>query len=184
MPREANFTHMFRTFIPSNGPICLSKCVCCVLFPARFVPVPSLQWAPHSPGVRAKASRYLYRPNSWGPPSQSREMRGQGDGWRIYHGNFRLNQPLEMSLCSLFLFLFFLTLSSFPSFVFLSWVLRCWLGQFVFRSAGRLDKHHSLIPYSISHLPSMFSLSPGLTFVFFLFLHSWCFCPLPPLPSN
>lgn len=71
LPREANFSHMFLTFIPSNGPICLSKCVCCVLFPARFVPMPSLQWAPLSPGVWAEASRYLYRPNSWGPPSQS-----------------------------------------------------------------------------------------------------------------
>lgn len=76
LPREANFSHMFLTFIPSNGPICLSKCVCCVLFPARFVPMPSLQWAPLSPGVWAEASRYLYRPNSWGPPSQSSE------GWR------------------------------------------------------------------------------------------------------
>lgn len=64
---------MFLTFIPSNGPICLSKCVCCVLFPARFVPMPSLQWVPLSPGVGAEASRYLYRLNSWGPPSQSSE---------------------------------------------------------------------------------------------------------------
>lgn len=84
LPREANFSHMFLTFIPSNGPICLSKCVCCVLFPARFVPMPSLQWAPLSPGVRAEASRYLYRLNSWGPPSQSSEgMRGRGMGRKI-----------------------------------------------------------------------------------------------------
>lgn len=100
LPREAYFSHMFLTFIPSNGPICLSKCVCCVLFPARFVPMLSLQWAPFSPGVRTEASRYLYRLNSWGPPSQRRV------GERNYHGGFRLNQALDNSLCS-FLSLFF-----------------------------------------------------------------------------
>lgn len=99
LPRDANFAHMFLTFMPSNGPICLSKRVCCVLFPARFVPMPSLQWAPFSPGVRTEASRYLYRANSWGPPSQSSE--GSGDGWRNFHVNFRFNRALEMSLRSL-----------------------------------------------------------------------------------
>ncbi len=83
LPREANFSHMFLTFIPSNGPICLSKCVCCVLFPARFVPMPSLQWAPLSPGVRVEASRYLYRPNSWGPPSQSSEGWVEKLSWKL-----------------------------------------------------------------------------------------------------
>lgn len=178
MPREANFTHMFRTFIPSNGPICLSKCVCCVLFPARFVPVPSLQWAPRSPGVRAKASRYLYRPNSWGPPSQSREMRGQGDGWRIYHGNFRLNQPLEMSLCSLFLFLFFNSL-------FLSFICVSLLGSQVLArpvcvqvswTAGQTSLTNTLF-----HFPSpfyVFFISP-LDFCFFSFSPQLMFLPPP-----
>lgn len=182
MPREANFTHMFRTFIPSNGPICLSKCVCCVLFPARFVPVPSLQWAPHSPGVRAKASRYLYRPNSWGPPSQSREMRGQGDGWRIYHGNFRLNQPLEMSLCSLFLFLFF-----FNS-LFLSFICFSLLGSQVLArpvcvqvswTAGQTSLTNTLF-----HFPSPFYVFfiSRFDFCFFSFSPQLMFLPPPPSP--
>lgn len=83
LPREANLSHMFLTFILSNGPICLSKCVCCVLFPARFVPMPSLRWAPLSPGVWAEASRYLYRPNSWGPPSQSSEGWVEKLSWKL-----------------------------------------------------------------------------------------------------
>lgn len=83
LPREANSSHVFLTFILSNGPICLSKCVCCVLFPAWFVPMPSLQWAPLSPGVRAQASRYLYRLNSWGPPSQSSEGWAEELSWKL-----------------------------------------------------------------------------------------------------
>lgn len=83
LPREAYFSHMFPTFISSNGPICLSKCVCCVLFPARFVPMPSLQWALLSLGVRTEASRYLYRPNSWGPPSQRSVGWGEKLSWKV-----------------------------------------------------------------------------------------------------
>lgn len=83
LPREAYFSHMFPTFISSNGPICLSKCVCCVLFPAQFVPMPSLQWAPLSPGVRTEASCYLYRLNSWGPPSQRSRGWGEKLSWKV-----------------------------------------------------------------------------------------------------
>lgn len=107
---------MFLTFIPSNGPICLSKCVCCVLFPARFVPMPSLQWALLSPGVRAEASRYLYRPNSWGPPSQSSEGWAERLSWKL---------QVKPSVGNVSLFpLFFLLSSSSPSLVFLPWVSR------------------------------------------------------------
>lgn len=149
---------MFLTFIPSNGPICLSKCVCCVLFPARFVPMPSLQCAPFSPGVRAEASRYLYRPNSWGPPSQSSEgMRGSGDGERNYHGNFRLNQALEMSLCSIFF------LSSSPSFVSLPWVSTEWPAQ-VSRTA--LTPFESHLPFSPSFISPSTLFSQFFPFFF------------------
>lgn len=103
LPREAYFSHMFLTFIPSNGPICLSKCVCCVLFPARFVPMLSLQWAPFSPGVWTEASRYLYRLNSWGPPSQSSVGWGEKLSWK----RFRFNQALDNSLCFVLLIYFF-----------------------------------------------------------------------------
>lgn len=124
LPREANFSHMFPTFIPSNGPICLSKCVCCVLFPARFVPMPSLRWARFLPGgVGAKASRYLYRRNSWGPPSQS------GQGWleklsqelqvKPSVGNFSL---FSLSLSTPLSFFFSISAVFLMSSVFLSWV--------------------------------------------------------------
>lgn len=56
-PREARQSHMYLMFILSDGPICLSKCVCCVLFPAWFVPKPFL-WAPFSP-EEVWATRYL-----------------------------------------------------------------------------------------------------------------------------
>lgn len=67
LPREANFSHMFPAFIPSNGPICLSKSVCCVLFPARFVPMPSLQWAPLSPGGWSRSLTLFIQTEQLGP---------------------------------------------------------------------------------------------------------------------
>lgn len=162
LPRAANFSHMYPTFINSYGPICLSKCVCCVLFPAWFVPLPALRWAPLSPGVWDEASRYLYRPNSWGPPSQSREgWGGKGDVWRNYHGNFRLNQALEMSLCSPFFF------SSLVFLAVLSLSRLC-------NPSGRVRSYSaqvSRIGGSPSHVPSisLFASSP-------LFIgHATCF---------
>lgn len=136
LPREDNFSHMFLTFIPSNGPICLSKCVCCVLFPARFVPMPSLQWAPLSPGVRAEASRYLYRPNSWGPPSQSSERWVEELSWKLQVkpsvGNVSLSP--QLSCVSLFLAVICLPPLSVQS------------GQVVF-SSGQPD-HRTNVTYS------------------------------------
>lgn len=160
---------MFLTFIPSNGPICLSKCVCCVLFPARFVPMPSLQWAPLSPGVRAEASRYLYRPNSWGPPSQSSEGWVEKLSWKLQVkpsvGNFSL-PPL---------FLFLTLLSSSPSFIFLPWVSRVdRSGHVQFRSAGPPDKHHLVGTHLSSHVQSFIYLS--VLFSFYS-LCNWCFSP-------
>lgn len=133
LPREANFSHMFITFIPSNGPICLSKCVCCVLFPARFVPMPSLRWVPLSPGVGAEASRYLYRLNSWGPPSQSSE------GWV----EIIMEASKRWKFLSVLSFILFFKLSFLPHRYFSPGCPE-WPGQAGF-SSGQLDHQTKLI---------------------------------------
>lgn len=139
LPRVDNFSHMYLTFIPSNGPICLSKCVCCALFPAWFVPLPSLQWAPLSPGVQAEASRYLYRPNSWGPPSQSSE------GWRVGGGVEKLSWKLQVKPSvgnvSLLPYFFSLNLFSFSPFFFSQRPGQVMLNQ----TSGQISTHLKVI---------------------------------------
>lgn len=158
---------MFLTFIPSKGPICLSKCVCCVLFPARFVPMPSLQWAPLSPGVRVDASRYLYRPNSWGPPSQSSKGWVEKLSWKLQVKSSVGNVSLFPLFCSLV----FLSVIGHPP-------LGVQGGQLeVVFSSGQLDRQTN-----ITHVFGCRSSSDLLftSFLFFYSLCNWCFLPIFP----
>lgn len=150
-------------------------CVFCVLFffffffflrPNLSPPCLLCPMSPALPGrgggggvVGAEASRYLYRPNSWGPPRQSREG-WVGEKRNKDHRNFRLNQALEMSLCCLFVFLaIFLR-----RFVLLPWVS---LSGHV-RSVGRPDDQ-TILAYK--HLVFDLLLTPSVLFLSFFLQH-------------
>jgi len=160
-------------------------CVFCVLFffffffflrPNLSPPCLLCPMSPALPGgggavVGAEASRYLYRPNSWGPPRQSREG-WVGEKRNKDHRNFRLNQALEMSLCCLFVFLAIFL------FVVLSFSPGCPLVAMSGQSDGQTTKHHWLISIS----SSTFFLLP---LFFFSLFSSSTFCPVvAPEPTG
>lgn len=122
--------------------VCQNVYVVCFFRPDLFTCLPSNE--PRSPsGSEPKASRYLYRPNSWGPPSQSSEGWLEKLSWKLQVkpsvGNFSLFIPLVF-----FSLFFFSSLqSSSPSFVFLSWVSTvAKSGRVQFRSAGPPCRRH------------------------------------------
>lgn len=101
LPREANFTHMCLTFIPSNSPHMFVKtCMLCAL----SGPICSHAFSPMSPALPGGLcpSLTLFIQSEQLGPSQPKQwgVRGQGDGWRTYLAKFRFNQALELSFCS------------------------------------------------------------------------------------
>lgn len=77
--------------------VCQNVYVVCFFRPDLFPCLPSNE--PRSPrGSEPKASRYLYRPNSWGPPSQSSEGWLEKLSWKLQVkpsvGNVSLFIPL------------------------------------------------------------------------------------------
>lgn len=129
--------------------VCQNVYVVCFFRPDLFPCLPSNE--PHSPrGSEPKASRYLYRPNSWGPPSQSSEGWLEKLSWKLQVkpsvGNVSLFIPLVF-------FLSFFHLCSLPR-RHLSFSPGCppWPGQVAF-SLGQLD-HRADGTFFGAHLSS------------------------------